>query len=640
MAADDLSHDGAAVLIQDGAVVAAIEEERLNRIKHSNLFPLEAIRFCLKRAGITLDQVDEVAFYLNESYLDYLLAGHMERMGAPRPYLKARQLLGMRLQQEFGVDVTARLRFVDHHIAHAYSAFPYIPAAEALVLVMDGAGEYASGLIGRSYQGRFEKLGQLAFTQSLGWLYVSTIKFMGLKMFDEYKAMGLAPYGDPAVYRQVFQELYWLKSDGNFELASKEKLQATLARHVPSVTSSADIAQCHRDLAASLQEALETIVFHILQHWQRVTGLRHLALAGGVAHNCTMNGKILNSELFDSVFVQPAAHDAGCALGAANFVALERAPGLQIAPFEDVYWGSALPEAESLGALLSAWQPWVESRLSADVVAETAQMIADGEVLGWVQGNSEFGPRALGNRSIIADPRPEQNRSRINFMVKKREGFRPFAPSVTEQAANEYFEMKSPRLPYMSYVIKVHEAWRSRLGAISHVDGTARVQTVSATSNPRYWSLLNAVGKLTGVPMLLNTSFNNNVEPIVDSAADALACFLTTDLDRLVIGDYIISKRSGDRVMKLRQSRLTLVAHASLRLGANGTPVAMTSALSAQSLALEPNTAQLLLAAERQPHIALGQLVHWDDAVWQQVGAQLYTLWEKRLIQIQPAVSA
>lgn len=635
---DALSHDASAVLIRDGKVVAAVEEERLNRIKHSALFPAEAARSCIDRAGTSIREVDAIAFSVNEAYLDRRLAELHTETGAGNRLQGARDVLGERLYSVFGEHLRHKLHFVDHQLAHAYSAFPYAGGDESLVLVLDGAGEFSGGLIGSANGGGFRQLRDLAPAQSLGALYGNVIRFLGLGRFDEYKAMGLAPYGDPAVFRQTFRELVSLKDGWQYELASTDKLNQTLSRRVPIARGSDDLTQCHRDLAAGLQECLETIVFHLLRHWQHTTGLQHLCLAGGVAHNCAMNGKILASGWFKSVFVQPAAHDAGCALGAANYVSRMLKPQQNIAPLKHVYWGRSIEEGESLDTTLHAWRDWLDVRKSDDIATDAARCLAAGDVVGWVQGASEFGPRALGNRSILADPRPPENRSRINGMIKKRESFRPFAPAVTEQAANIYFELdNAPPLPYMSFVVKVRDAHRESLGAVTHVDGTARVQTVSECSNPRFWALLNAFGAQTGVPMLLNTSFNNNVEPIVDSVEDAICCFLTTGLDKLVVGDYLIANRPATFAEKLRNSTIGLCWHTMLRAagetGAGSESGAIVSSTQTKAMARVGAATHAFLRSlstlrERNVPSALIDAPGFS--------ADIENLWEKRLIRIMP----
>ena len=310
------------------------------------------------------------------------------------------------------------------------------------------------------------------------------------------------------------------------------------------------VEQVHKDTAAALQEALETIVFHILEFHQRKTGSRRLCLAGGVAHNCAANGKILRERLFDEAFVQPASHDGGLSLGAALhgycFNGSDARPKRYA--MRHAYLGPCCQVAE-IERELSLWQEYIDFKKSDRLADAVAEMMAEGTIVGWVQGRSEFGPRALGNRSIIADPRPAENKDIINAMIKKREAFRPFAPSVLEEEAEEYFELPphQKQFPYMVFVVKVREQYRALLGAITHVDGTARIHTVDQHSNPKYWELIDAFRRKTGIPIVLNTSFNNNAEPIVNTARDALVCYLTTDLDVLVIGDYIVRKKGTDQ---------------------------------------------------------------------------------------------
>jgi carbamoyltransferase len=432
------------------------------------------------------------------------------------------------------------------------------------------------------------------------------------------------------------RSLVALMDQGQYRLAAKDEVDRVLARLVPLARGSDDLLQCHRDLAAAVQECLETVVLHLLKHWQNTTGLRHLCLAGSVAHNCAMNGKILASGCFESVFVQPAAHHAGCALGAANHVSRRLRPELPIAPLRHVYWGPQIAHGETLRASLHAWRAWLDVRQSDDIVADTAACLAAGEVVGWVQGASEFGPRALGNRSILADPRPAGNRARINRMIKKREEYRPFAPAVTEQVATDYFELGSTSsLPYMSVVVPVREMHRKSLGAVTHVDGSARVQTVCEQDNPRFWALLNAFGAQTGVPILLNTSFNNNVEPIVDSVDDAICCFLTTGLDKLVVGDYLMTHRPGRLAEKLKSAAIGLAWHAVVPPDAVAV-ARVGSTLTKTAMPVGPSTLAFLRRLSNSSLRGFLEVVAEgivdDDSFY----ADIQVLWEQRLIRIAP----
>ncbi|APA90617.1 carbamoyltransferase (plasmid) [Paraburkholderia sprentiae WSM5005] len=504
-------HDGAAVLVRDGRVIAAVEEERLNRIKHSNKFPSSSIQYCLASAGIQLSDIDRIAFYATEAYCNVML----ERLFLSQPNISipvdAKLFLRNLLTQEFGTEVDpSRVSFVSHHLAHAVSAFAMSGFEESLI----------------------------------GLFYLETIRYLGYGLFDEYKVMGLAPYGDPAPYRGLFEQFYQLSANGEYRVYL-DRIGPTLLRSIQVRRKGMPFTQQHRDVGASLQEALERIVFHILCHHREVTGMKRLCIAGGVAHNCTMNGKLMYSGLFEDIFVQPAAHDAGCALGAALMVSNDFGRPPPRERLQDVYWGPDIGSDLVVGQELNAWAGHLDVERSDDVAGRAADWMANGAVIGWVQGRSEFGPRALGNRSILADPRPAANKDRINAMVKKREGYRPFAPSVLEDDAHEFFDLPegTREFPFMNFVVRVRDSKRALLGAITHIDGTARLQTVSRKTNPAYWEVINAFKKRTGIPILLNTSFNNNAEPIVDSVADAIATFLTTELDGLVVGPYLVKKR-------------------------------------------------------------------------------------------------
>lgn len=541
-----MKHDAAAVLVKDGEVVAAIEEERLNRIKHTNKAPLSAIRFCLDSFGVQIQDVDRIAIHGLEDYMNHQFREYYLKNTGLDSFMDAKALHQHLIKQEFGYDIDARrLVFVHHHIAHAVSAFAQSGFDESLVLTIDAYGDGISGMLLEGKNGTMKKIGSFPESKSLGRFYLGVIRFLGYDLFEEYKVMGLAPYGDASRYRKVFKSFYNLLPNGDYVIHFGNLHQ--LFDAVPPERKKDTLSQEHKDVAAALQESLEEIVFHVLKHYRQSTGQTRICIAGGVAHNCSLNGKLLYSELFDEIFVQPASHDAGGALGAALYVANAGKSGAKPAKLDHVYWGTEIGDNDSIGNELSGWESFVSFEKHDNIAARAAQLMAEGAVIGWSQGRSEFGPRALGNRSILADPRPAKNKDLINAMVKKREGYRPFAPSVTEEAAGEFFEVRNQtEFPFMVFVLNVRPEKRELLGAITHVDGTARIQTVSKKTNPKYWELLNEFGKLTGVPMLLNTSFNNNVEPIVDSVKDSVVCFLTTKLDYLVVGDYLISKREVD----------------------------------------------------------------------------------------------
>jgi carbamoyltransferase len=408
----------------------------------------------------------------------------------------------------------------------------------------------------------------------------------------------------------------------------------------------APFTQKDKDIACALQESLEEIAFHVISHYQSQTGHKSLCLAGGVAHNCTLNGKILRSGMFDRVFVQPAAHDAGAALGAAFYAHFKLNP---VAPkpvtLQHVYLGSKIAAARALLEELDKWSLLITTEKLHDTAKRAAELLATGAVVGWVQGCSEFGPRALGNRSILADARPAENKDRINQMVKKREGYRPFAPSVIEEDAGEFFELPAGtnRFPYMIFLVRVKEEKRSLLGAVTHVDGTARIQTVGRSTNELFWQLLRAFQNITGVPVLLNTSFNNYAEPIVDSVEDALRCYLTTGLDCLIVGDYLIRKREVPLTAYL-SLKVSLPVYVHLQqllkpcFGSDTRKHYLRTNYNAD-FKQDVSPAAFDLLARTDGRKTIGQLLNeekLDDGQLQLVLEELIGLWEPRLIQLNP----
>jgi carbamoyltransferase len=554
-------HDSAAVILRDGEILAGIEEERISRIKHSNCFPVHAIRYCLESCNCTLNDIDLIATNNAEIYanLETKLAV-LENPSSPiTPNTKSHFIVPF--QRAFGVDIRDKMYFCNHHYAHAWSAFALSGFNHSLILSIDGDGDNCSGMVLLGEGRRLTKLQEFKIPQSLGRLYQNLIKIVGYGRFDEYKVMGLAPYGDPKVFRSLFEQCYSLMPNGNYNIESiitwftyfeKAGLISQARR------KGAPFLQVHKDFAAALQEMIEKIALHVLQYFKEKTKEKNLCMAGGVAHNCTMNGKVLKSGLFEKMFVQPAAHDAGGALGAAIGAWYENSMNARPRALTHIYWGTHIGSDREIARTLDRWSAFLSYTLKESIAAEAARILADGAVIGWVQGRSEFGPRALGNRSILADPRPSENKLRINEMIKKREQYRPFAPSVLEERVSDFFDVTSTQaeLSFMIYVLQVHEHVRDMLGAITHVDGTARVQSVSRLTNPEYWNLIKEFEKLTGVPILLNTSFNNNAEPIVDSVEDAVECFLTTGINYLVVGNYLVTKKQP---ADIQEAALTLI---------------------------------------------------------------------------------
>jgi carbamoyltransferase len=548
-------HDSAAAILKDGEIIAAIEEERLSRVKHTSAFPFRAIEHCLQAAGARISDCDIIAY--NQSELSIAIESRTRFIKDPlAPRKFDRGFLARLLEERFGGPaLSEKLRFCSHHLAHAWSAFFLSGFPSSLVVCLDGGGENApgpdlSGLIGRFDGENFEMLCEHAAEQrSIGLWYRTAMTLLGYRLFDEYKVMGLAPYGRPETFEEFASSWYKLLPEGDFSLASSNPLEFFLGAQARGLLEQArrkgePLTQAHRDLACALQSAVERVILHIVTHFHAKTGERSLCLAGGVAQNSSANGRLLYSRMFDRLFVQPAAYDAGGALGAALHASRSAGEPIRPSRLRHVFLGTdATEHADRLAAELRSWSPLIRFETAGeDCEQRTAALIAAGKIVGWVQGKSEFGPRALGNRSIVADPRPAANKDRVNAMVKKREGYRPFAPSVLEEAADRFFELPNQEtdLSFMTFVVRVKETERQRLGATTHVDGTARIQTVGAGTNPRFHKLIAEFGKLTGIPILLNTSFNNDAEPIVDSARDAIATYLTTGLDALVIGNFLV----------------------------------------------------------------------------------------------------
>ncbi|MCB2206003.1 hypothetical protein KQI65_14775 [bacterium] len=570
-------HDASAALIRDGEIVACAAEERFTRAKYSlnlvgnTLLPARAIKFCLQEAGIGMDDVDVVAHYCR---FDRKAIEDRHALIAPwvtndeadmiadayHGVFSGMMDLPVLLRQFQNMTGSEPRRFVqvDHHLAHAAST--YFPSAfnNALIYTIDGTGERESALLAVGHNGSIREESRMLLPVSLGTLYLIITVYLGFRSLgDEYKVMGLAGYGRPERYRDFFASLIQLRDDGSYAIkgfANRDLNRRLRAGLGEPRAKDEKLSERHCDIAAALQEALERAVLHTLKQAQRRTRCRKLCMAGGVALNSMMNGAIARSGMFDDIFIQPAAGDEGAALGAALYAWKQEAAsaGTPAAShgasgrLHHVYMGPSYEDAE-LRRALEKYVGQLHWMVSENIAADTARELAAGNVVGWFQGKMEFGPRALGNRSILADPRPVDMKDRINAKVKHREGFRPFAPAVKLEAAARYFDMKGlQESPYMLFVVPVHDSMRSVIPAVTHVDGTARVQTVKRETNARFWNLLDAFEQLTGLPVLLNTSFNVKHEPIVCSPEDAIRCFLNTDIEILVLGDFIARKyRAG-----------------------------------------------------------------------------------------------
>lgn len=592
-------HDSAAALLRDGEIVAAAQEERFTRVKHDSAFPENAVRFCLEAAGASGADVDHVVFYekpfvkferLLETYLAFAPKGFESFRKAMPLWIGEKIFQKDILLEAFGrVDPALsegeKLLFSEHHFSHAASAFYPSPFERALVLTMDGVGEWTTTSVALGNGSNLQIVKEIHFPHSLGLLYSALTYYTGFKVNSgEYKVMGLAPYGEPKYAKLMLDELIDVKTDGSFRLNLDyfdycTALKMTNDRFdqlfgAPARKPEDRLEQRHMDLAASVQAVTEEVVLRLTRALAAETGEKNLCLAGGVALNCVANGKVLRDRSFENIFIQPAAGDAGGALGAALAAYYhQKEQPRRVTPGKDAMKGSYLGPTYA--------QSDIESRLravgarftvvdDAGVIEETAQALVAGQAVGWHQGRMEFGPRALGGRSILGDPRSPTMQKALNLKVKFRESFRPFAPSVLRERVSDWFEIDCDS-PYMLLVANVKPEHcrpmsaeeqalfgidklnvpRSDIPAVTHVDYSARIQTVHADTNPRYHQLLSRFEELTGCPVLINTSFNVRGEPIVSTPEDAFRCFMGSDIEFLAVGNCILRKADQDPSLAL-----------------------------------------------------------------------------------------
>jgi carbamoyltransferase len=577
--------DVSAVLITDGRVTAALEEERFRRVKHWAGFPTTAIRKCLEIAGISARDIDHIAIS-RDPKAHLLRKAHAALTLRPdsaiildrvRNARKVRDLHGP-LSTALGVpaDDLPKIHYVEHHPAHLASTFFVSPFEDAAVCAIDAFGDFVSTSTAVGAGNRLRVLDRVFFPHSLGIFYTAVTQYLGFMGYgDEFKVMGLAPYGQP-VFVNELRRLVTLKRDGKFELALKYFLHTTNGAKLewddgyptlstvysselerllgPARKKDEPLTTRHEDIARSLQAVYEECAFHVLNALWESTKNSRLCLAGGCAMNSVANGKVRDNTPFREVYIQPAASDNGTALGAAYYVWHQTLGNPRSFVMDHGYWGTEYPDAH-VGPLLAGREDdgWRYDRThydnEEDLCRETARLIADGNVVGWYQGRMEWGARALGNRSILADPRRADMRELINTKIKFREKFRPFAPSILEERLHDYFVGAAPD-PFMQQVYPVQPDKRAIIPAITHVDGSGRLQTVSAHTNPRYHRLICEFEKLTGVPVVLNTSFNEN-EPICDTPAQAFDCFLRTRMDSIVVNNTIVTRHPAPRPVAL-----------------------------------------------------------------------------------------
>lgn len=582
-------HDSAAALIKDNVIIAAAQEERFTRIKHDSNFPANAVNFCLKSAGISTNDIDAVIYYekpfikferILETALAFAPKSLMSFIKSMPVWLNKKLFIPREIDKHFNKELTCPIYFCSHHESHAASAFFPSPFEDAAIICLDGVGEWTSTSWGIGKGNKIELKQNIEFPHSLGLLYSAMTGYLGFKVNSgEYKVMGLAPYGEPKYVNLILENLIDLKDDGSFLLNQKyfdyccgdymtnsnfHKLFGKEPREAESILTQEDM-----DLARSIQEVTELIISKIAYHVYKKTKLKNLCLAGGCALNCVANGKLLREGPFENIWIQPAAGDAGGALGAAFIASFHIFNNKRIISQTDTQQGSLL------GCKFNSFQTkqcldkynasYIQYDSKEELRRKIAEFIAEGKIVGRFAGRMEFGPRALGNRSILADPRNKEMQKRLNLAIKKRESFRPFAPSCHEEDAHLYFEIdKNKNSPYMLLTMPINsnirkelseedtnlsgidklKADRSLLPAITHVNCSARLQTVNKNTNEDYWYIIEEFKKLTGYPVIVNTSFNIRGEPLVNTPEDAYKCFMYTDMDVLAIGDFILLKEN------------------------------------------------------------------------------------------------
>lgn len=592
-------HDSAACLLKDGEVIAAAQEERFTRKKHDAGFPHHAIQYCLKEAGISASQIDNVVFYekpfvkferLLETYLAFAPKGFPSFAKAMPEWIKDKLFQKSALIKELksrldgNVNWRERLLFSEHHLSHAASAYYPSPFESSAVLTLDGVGEWTTTSLAIGKGRDLKVIKEIHFPHSLGLLYSAFTYYTGFKVNSgEYKVMGLAPYGEPRYAALIREKLITVAEDGSFQLdmsyfdyatgltMTNKKFDALFGG--PPRTSETELTQREMDLAASVQKVTEELVIKLAKGIAKETGERNLCLAGGVALNCVANGILLREEIFNNIWIQPAAGDAGGALGAALstwylYHNKERVVSKERDAMKGAYLGPEFKN-DDIEAELKACTAVYQKLTEEELINQVAKALADEKAVGWMQGRMEFGPRALGGRSIIADPRSPIMQKQLNLKVKYRESFRPFAPSILKEDVGEWFEHETDS-PYMLLVADIKEdkrcamtadedalfgidklnVPRSSVPAITHVDYSARIQTVHADTNPRYHAVISKFKEKTGCPIVVNTSFNVRGEPIICTPTDAFKCFMGTEMDVLAVGNYILYKEQQDEALK------------------------------------------------------------------------------------------
>ncbi len=551
-------HDSAAALVSDGKVIGAAQEERFTRKKHDFGFPHHAIDYCLREGGIRLEDLDYIGFY-DKPLLKFerILATYIATF--PRSFPSFLKAIPLWLHEKLWIPQTIRekldfkkdILFIEHHLSHAASTFLVSPFEEAAILTLDGVGEWTTAAYGIGRGNKIELLKEIRFPHSLGLLYNAFTYYLGFKVNnDEYKVMGLGPYGEPVYYDTIMKNLIDVKEDGSFAMNMKYfaydyGLRMTNGNFdrlfgAPRRKPESELTKMHKDLAASIQKVTEEIVLRMANHLYKETGMKNLCMAGGVALNCVANGRILRETPFQDIFIQPAAGDAGASIGVASYIYHSLLENKRTDPLKAAYLGPAHSADELRDYLVSNDIEFEELRRE-EALKKTARLLKEKKVIGWFHGKMEFGPRALGSRSILADPTNPDAKYVVNSKIKFREEFRPFAPTILADKVDEFFELDKPS-PFMLLVAQVRKDKRF-IPAVTHINGSARVQTIKREDHPAYYDLIDEFYKLSGCPLVLNTSFNLRGEPIVCTPHDAYLCFMRSGIDYLVMDNFILDKK-------------------------------------------------------------------------------------------------
>jgi len=551
-------HDSAAALIRDGKLIAAAHEERFTRTKHDPEFPKNAIAYCLREAGIGIADIDFIGFYdkpllkfdrILQTYIATWPRSYASFIKAMPVWVKEKMWIPQMIKKYLGYD--GPVLFSEHHISHAASAFLVSPFESAAILTMDGVGEWDTTTYGLGNGTDITLLKSIEFPHSLGLFYSAFTYYLGFRVNSaEYKVMGLAPYGKPIYYETITRELIDIRDDGSFHLNMKYfvydwALRMTGSRFDalfghPRRQPESPLEQFHKDVAASLQKATDEVVLRAAMHLHHETKSLNLCMAGGVALNCVANSRVLALTPFKKIFIQPAAGDAGGAVGVAYYIYNTLLGNRRNFTWEHAFLGPSF-STDEIHTFLRDQQIPYEDLSDNELLPRIATYIMNQKVIGWFQGRMEYGPRALGSRSIIADARNPENWQRVNLKIKFRESFRPFAPTVLYDQSDKYFDFPEPS-PYMLFTAQVHEDRRKEIPAVTHVDGSARLQTIARNQHPKYYDLIHEFYNKSGCPVIINTSFNVRGEPIVCTPEDAFRCFINTDMDILVLGNCVIEK--------------------------------------------------------------------------------------------------